>query len=382
MTYKIKVMNKIAPEGLKLLEKGFETGDLDNPQAILVRSAKVQTSEYSELLAVARAGVGVNNVSVAEATEKGVCVFNTPGANANAVAELVFSTLGYGVRNIGASVDYVKGLMDEESDEAISKLVEANKSNFKGSELAGKTLCVIGLGKIGVLVSNYGVHHGMKVKAFDPYPSVANVHYLDSRVSIESNLMEAITDAEVVSVHVPLIEQTKNLIGEEEIAQAKTGCVLINFARDGIYNDDAVENGLNSGKVSRFISDFPKKRFISNDRAICLPHLGASTAESEENCAVMACEQMKNYLNLGNIVNSVNFPPLEVPVQRTTKNRNMIAQITQVIGEAGVNIQSFGNESNGTIGYNIIDTDADVPQDVLDSIQALENVVRVRLIAF
>ena len=392
MNYKIKVVNKISPKGLNLLGNTFEINeDTSNPDAILVRSAKVDTNEYSDLLAVGRAGAGVNNITVEQATENGICIFNTPGANANAVAELVFTMLGYGARNIGKSIEYVQNLQTENEDAVISQKVEANKSNFKGFELTGKKLAVIGLGKIGVLTSNYGIYNDMEVFSYDPYPTVSNVHHLDSRVQIVNTLQDALSSADVVSVHVPLNDHTKNLIGEQEINLTNTGSILMNFARDGIYNDDAIEKSLNSERISKYISDFPKKRFLTLDNAINLPHLGASTSESEENCAIMISQQVKDYLQYGNITNSVNFSNIVVPLQNSVKNRlivinkdipNMIAHITKIIGEAKLNIQSLSNESNGKIGYNIIDIDTIFPQSVFNNIKALDHIIKIRLLSF
>ncbi len=392
MSYKILTLNKISPEGLKNFNGNYAVSDGENtPDAILVRSAKVATDNYDGLLAVARAGAGVNNITIGEATKKGVCVFNTPGANANAVAELVMTMMGFAARNIGESLDYTATLVSEESDEVISKAVEANKSNFRGFELKGKKLAVIGLGKIGVLVSNYAIDHGMEVNAYDPWPTIGNVHYLNSKVNICGNFNDAINDAELITVHVPLSDKTRDLVGSDELELVKDGCILLNFARDGIINDDAIEEGIKSGKVAKFVTDFPKKRFLNNKNVISTPHLGASTSESEENCAVMAVNQLSEYLEFGTVTNSVNFPIIEAPVQKSTKSRiivitedipNMIANITKVIGETGLNIVSFSNESNGKIGYNIIDLDTAVEESVVSSINSLGNIIKVRLIQF
>ncbi len=393
MKYKVKVLNNVSKLGLKLLaEGGIQYSSEETlPDAILLRSAKLATKDYPSLLAVGRAGAGVNNISIQEASDDGVCVFNSPGANANAVAELVFTMLGFGARNIDESSLYVQNLDPNLSDEEISKQVEVNKSRFKGFELSRKTLAVIGLGQIGVRVCNYGIHQEMTVKAYDPYPTISNIHHLDREVQIKSNLEQVLAGADVVSVHVPLIEQTKNLIGDSEIEKVNQDCILLNFSRDGIYSDNAVEKALEKGKISKYISDFPKKRFLSNKDVVLVPHLGASTEESEENCAIMVSRQVRHYLNYGNVINSVNFPAIEIPLASSVVCRlivvnhdipNMIALITQIIGESNLNIQSFNNESNGKIGYNIIDLGSKVSDSVIEKIQALDNVIRVRLLAF
>jgi D-3-phosphoglycerate dehydrogenase len=392
MPFKIKTLNNISQQGLKLFGDNYAVaGDTSSPDAVLVRSAIVDTDEIPSMLAIARAGAGVNNISIDKATEKGVCVFNTPGANANAVAELVFIMLGIAARKIHKSLEFSQTMAGETDDKVINEKVEKGKANFSGFELQGKTLAVIGLGKIGVLVSNAGLQHGMKVIGYDPFPTVANVHLLNPRVEIAHKLDDVISQADVISVHVPLSDKTRHLIGEAQLKKAKTGVILMNYARKGIYDDAAVVAGLDSGKVSHYINDFPSKALLSRPNVICTPHLGASTAESEENCAVMAVNQLRNYLEFGIVANSVNFPIIEVYPEDSTRTRvvvinkdvpNMIAQITQVIGNAGLNIVSFTNASNGKIGYNIIDLDKDLPEPLVDTIKAIGNVVKVRVLRF
>lgn len=392
MAFKIKTLNNISQQGLKLFGDSYAVaGDTSSPDAVLVRSAIVDTDEIPSMLAIARAGAGVNNISIDKATEKGVCVFNTPGANANAVAELVFIMLGIAARKIHKSLEFSQALSGEADDKAISEKVEKGKANFSGFELQGKTLAVIGLGKIGVLVSNAGLQHGMKVIGYDPFPTVANVHLLNPRVDIAHKLDDVISQADVISVHVPLSDKTRHLISEAQLKKAKNGVILMNYARKGIYDDAAVVAALDSGKVSHYINDFPSKALLGRPNVICTPHLGASTAESEENCAVMAVNQLRNYLEFGIVANSVNFPIIEVYPEDSTRTRvvvinkdvpNMIAQITQVIGKAGLNIVSFTNASNGKIGYNIIDLDKDLPEPLVDTIKGIDNVVRVRVLRF
>jgi len=392
MPFKIKTLNNISQQGLKLFGDNYQvSGEASSPDAVLVRSAIVDTDEIPSMLAIARAGAGVNNISIDKATEKGVCVFNTPGANANAVAELVFIMLGIAARKIHKSLEFSQSLSSEADDKAINEKVEKMKSQFSGFELQGKTLGVIGLGKIGVLAANAGLQHGMNVIGYDPFPTVTNVHQLNSRVELSHKLDEVIRAADVISVHVPLSEHTKNLISAKQLKKAKQGVILLNYARKGIYDDAAVAAALDAGKVSFYINDFPSKAFLGRPNVICTPHLGASTAESEENCAVMAVKQLRNYLEYGIVANSVNFPVIEAYPEESTRTRvvvinkdvpNMIAQITQVIGKAGLNIASFTNASNGKIGYNIIDLDKDVPDATVDAIKAIDKVVRVRVLRF
>jgi D-3-phosphoglycerate dehydrogenase len=392
MPFKIKTLNNISPLGLKLFGDNYAVaGDSASPDAVLVRSAIVDTDEIPSMLAIARAGAGTNNISIDKATEKGVCVFNTPGANANAVAELVFIMLGIHARKIHKSLEFSNALAAEADDKAISEKVEKGKASFSGFELQGKTLGIIGLGKIGVLASNAGLQHGMRVIGYDPFPTVANVHLLKPRVELAHKLDDVITQADIISVHVPLSDKTRNLIGEAQLKKAKSGVILMNYARKGIYDDAAVIAALDSGKVGGYINDFPSKALLGRPNVICTPHLGASTAESEENCAVMAVNQLRNYLEYGIVANSVNFPGIEIYPEASTRTRvvvinkdvpNMIAQITQVIGNAGLNIVSFTNASNGKVGYNIIDLEKDLPESLVGSIKSIGNVVRVRVLRF
>jgi D-3-phosphoglycerate dehydrogenase / 2-oxoglutarate reductase len=392
MPFKIKTLNNISQQGLKLFGNNYQvSADASAPDAVLVRSAIVDTDEIPSMLAIARAGAGVNNISIDKATEKGVCVFNTPGANANAVAELVFIMLGIAARKIDKSLDFSQSLAKEADDKAINEKVEKGKSQFSGFELQGKTLGVIGLGKIGVLAANAGLQHGMTVIGYDPFPTVANVHLLNPRVEITPKLDEIIAKADVITVHVPLSDKTRHLIGEAQLKKAKQGVILMNYARKGIYDDAAIIAALDAGKVSFYINDFPSKALLGRSNVICTPHLGASTAESEENCAVMAVNQLRNYMEYGIVANSVNFPIIESYPEEHTRTRvvvinkdvpNMIAQITQVIGKAGLNIVSFTNASNGKIGYNIIDLDKDVPDALVESINGIDKVVRVRVLRF
>jgi len=389
--YSVKTLNKISAKGTSLFSKNYSIGDSENnPQAILVRSAQVDTDSFSgDLLAVARAGAGVNNITIDKASAKGVCVFNTPGANANAVAELVFTTLGIALRNIHKSLAWIGSLQGKENKE-ISEAVEKNKSAFVGAELAGKTIGVAGLGKIGVLVANGAIGRGMKVIAYEPYPSIANMLMLNNTVKVVQNLEEVIAAADVLTVHVPFLPATKGLLNETNLAKF-SGSYLLNFARDGIVSEAGISAFLAKSKNNVYITDFPSKADLSNEQVISFPHLGASTEEAEENCATMAVEQLKDYLEFGIVRNSVNFPASGATPSAGVKNRivvinndvpNMIALISKVFGDAGLNIQSFKNESNGKIGYNLIDLESNVPQSLIDSLKKIEQIIRVRVIAF
>lgn len=391
--FRIQTLNNISQQGLKHFTGDYAvTSDASgSPDALLVRSALVDAEGYPTVQCIARAGAGVNNITIDKATERGICVFNTPGANANAVAELVFIMLGIAARKVHHSIEFVQSLAGEDDDKVLNEKVEKGKSRFAGFEMQGKTLAVIGLGKIGVLVANAGVKRGMHVIGYDPFPTPTNAHMLDSRVEMSHKLDEVIRGADVISVHVPLSEHTKNLINAERLATLRDGVILLNYARKGIYDDAAVLKAIESGKVQYYITDFPAKYLMGNDKVISTPHLGASTAESEENCAVMAVKQVRNYLEYGVINNSVNFPVVEVFPQESTRTRiivinrdvpNMIAAVTQVVGAAGLNIQSFTNESNGKVGYNIIDLEQDLPAGLEETLKSIENVVRVRILRF
>jgi D-3-phosphoglycerate dehydrogenase / 2-oxoglutarate reductase len=392
MSFKIKTLNNISQQGLKHFDAHYAvTSEESSPDGILVRSAQVDTDAFPSMLAIARAGAGVNNITIDKATEKGVCVFNTPGANANAVAELVFIMLGLAARNIHKSVEFCQTLAGETDDKVLNEKVEKGKANYSGWELAGKTLGVVGLGKIGVLVANGGVARGMNVIGYDPFPTITNVHYLSPEAEIAHKLDVIMEKADIITVHVPLSDATKHLIGESALKKAKDGVVLLNFARKGIYDDAAILKAIEAGKVGTYISDFPTRSLLGNPKVITTPHLGASTAESEENCAVMAVKQIRNYLEFGVVTNSVNFPVVEIFPQESTATRlvvinkdvpNMISDITKVLGGAGVNIQSLTNESNGKVGYNLIDTESSVPDSLADAIRKLPGVLRVRVLRF
>jgi D-3-phosphoglycerate dehydrogenase len=387
---RIKTINAIAKEGLRLFSDRFVVGpDESNPEGIVVRSSKVDLADYPELLAIARAGAGVNNIPVEEASERGICVFNTPGANANAVVELVYTSLGIWLRNVEKSIDFCQKLTGM-NDEEINREVESRKKKFKGEEMAGKTMAVFGLGKIGVGVANAALHHGMRVLGFDPFPALDNIHHLSPDVILARSRKEALADADFISVHMPLNKNTRGYVTEKDFLEfVKDGAILINYARGPIVDEDAVLAALNKGKLRGHISDFPSVKFLGNDRILVTPHLGASTSESEENCATMAVRELKNFLEFGNIVHSVNFPnvetipTVEVHTRLTVINRDqpgMIGLISNLLGAEKINIINYTNKSNGTLGYNIIDCAGPVAESVQEKIRQQEGVVRVRLI--
>ncbi len=385
----IKTMNNISKKGLSLFGAYYQVSDtVENPDAILVRSAQVDTDQFDGLLAVARAGAGVNNITIDKASAKGVCVFNTPGANANAVAELVMTVLGMAVRNVAQAANWVKAL--DLNDPDMAKTVESGKKKFAGSELAGKTLGVIGLGKIGVLVANYARWKNMRVIAYEPYPNALNMHELSNKVEI-ADLDTVIANSDFLTVHVPFIKGvTENLLNRKNLANFK-GTHILNFARNGLVEMDPVYEMLDNGTLQGYLSDFPDAKQIQHDKIMCFPHLGASTEEAEENCAVMAVEELKDYLEFGCVRNSVNFPALMDKPHMGIKTRvvvinedvpNMIAEITKVIGAAGINIASFSNKSNGKIGYNLIDSEATIGDDIIEVLSKLDKVIKVRVIHF
>lgn len=389
-TYRIKKMNAIASEGLELFGERYQLDENEkNPQALVVRSSPVDIQKFPELLAIARAGAGVNNIPVNEASEKGICVFNTPGANANAVVELVFTMIGTWLRNVDKGISFCEGLTGLNSSK-LNEEVEARKKMFKGEEMSGKILGVIGLGQIGVRLANMGVYHDMRVLGFDPFPVMDNIHGLSSEVELAKSRRDVLAQADYVSVHVPLNQKTTGLVGEEFIETMKDGALLLNYARGPVVDEDAVLAGIESGKISGHISDFPSEKLIGHDKILLTPHLGASTSESEENCACMAVKELKGYLEYGTITHSVNFPNVEsVPtvwvhtrlIMINHDKPGMIGLATNILGKHDINIMSYTNKSNGTIGYNIIDCEGPVPPEVLKEIEACDGVIRTRIIA-
>lgn len=389
--YRIKKINTIAQEGLRHFSNKFAvSAEEAAPDGIILRSAPLNVDDYPTLLAVARAGAGTNNINVARATEKGICVFNTPGANANAVVDLIFPMIGVWKRNIYRGIEFCRSLATMEPG-MVNGEVEARKSAFKGEEISGKTLAVVGLGQIGVRLANGGVFRHMKVNGFDPAPALANIHQLSPEVRICRSLSDAVGDADVVSLHLPLNDSTRHLVDKEFVARMKKGAVLVNYSRGPIVDEQAVIEALDSGYLEAYLCDFPTPALVRHPKVLATPHLGASTSESEENCATMAVNELSNYLKYGNVVHSVNFPNIEsTPADRIHSrliviNRDvpgMIAFVSNTFGSHGINIASYLNQSNGTVGYNIIDVECVIPAAVVKEIEENHDVIRTRVILF
>ena len=383
--YTIKTLNAISPVGLAKLNKNlFDVAvDADAPDGILVRSADLlNTTFHDNLLAIARAGAGVNNIPLDRCSEQGIVVFNTPGANANAVAELVIGMLIAGSRNVADAAQWCQGLA---GDPAMAKTVEKGKKKFVGNEIKGKTLGVIGLGAIGRLVANAAVDLGMQVIGYDPFLKDASV--LKPGVTVNNDLDQVFPLADYITVHVPLTPDTKELICAESIAKMKDTVRVMNFARGDLANADDVVEALEEGKMAAYVTDFPSAKLIDVDGVIAIPHLGASTPESEENCASMGAEELIDFLEHGNIQNSVNLPTVHMDpngAARMTvvhKNQpNMIATITDTISKDGMNIAAFTDKNRGEIAYSIIDTDTAYSAGVVADIEKIDGVIRVRVI--
>lgn len=384
--YNIKTLNKISNVGLSKFDKSkYVYGDdIENPDAIMVRSASMHDMEMPKsLLAIARAGAGTNNIPVADCADKGIVVFNTPGANANAVKELVILGLLLSSRKVTKAIDWCKTIKDEGDN--VGKTVEKGKSAFAGPEIKGKTLGVIGLGAIGRLVADAAVDLGMKVVGYDPFlPADAQ---LKAGNTVNNNLDEIFPVVDYLTVHVPLTDDTKEMINRESIDKMKNTVRIMNFARGALANSDDVIEALEDGRMAAYVTDFPDAKLIGVDGVIAIPHLGASTPESEENCAVMGASELIDYLENGNIKNSVNMPTVamaksgSVRVTVIHKNQpNMIAFITDTISKDGVNIASFEDKNRGAIAYSIIDCDTDVSTSVVSDIEKIDGVIKVRVI--
>jgi D-3-phosphoglycerate dehydrogenase len=380
----IQVLNNISPLGLeKFSKESYQVSTSDkNPDAILVRSAKMHDMEIGDSLkAIGRAGAGVNNIPLKQMSDKGVVVFNTPGANANAVKELVISSMLLASRNICQAWDYVNKLPLDN----LKTTVEDGKKQYSGSELPGKTLGIVGLGAIGVEIANAASMLGMDVIGYDPSISKKNAWKISSEVQEALSLEELFSKSDFVSFHVPLVDATKNLLDAKRISLLPEGCVVINMSRDGIVDEEELINSLDSGKVKYYVTDFPIDKKKNHDRVIALPHLGASTSEAEENCAIMIAKQVKDYLEHGNIVNSVNFPDSKMPrageerLAITHRNvPNMVRQITKEIAEEGANIVDMLNKSRGEFAYTLIDIEKEIPNTVIENIKQVEGILKVR----
>ena len=385
--FDILTLNKIAACGLDQLDisKYAVTDNAETDcDGIILRSFAMHDMELPKSLkAVARAGAGTNNIPIDKCSEKGIVVFNTPGANANAVKELVLAGLFLSSRDVVGGINWASTL----SGDDVAKQVEKGKSNFAGNEIQGKTLGVIGLGAIGVLVANTAVHLGMKVIGFDPYLSVDAAWRLSSHIKHAKTADEVYSEADYLTIHIPLTGDTKHTINRDTIAKMKDGAKVLNFARGELVDIDAMKSALASGKISKYVVDFPSSEAINVDGIIAIPHLGASTSESEDNCAVMAAQELSNYLETGNILNSVNFPNCELPM--SGKGRicvlhknvpNMLTQFTTLFAESNHNIADLINKSKKDLAYTIINTDDVVTDDIVDRIKAVSGVLRVRVI--
>jgi D-3-phosphoglycerate dehydrogenase len=384
--YKVLTLNNIAVEGLRRLtrERYEVASEIAHPDAIILRSYNMHDMDIPDtVVAIARAGAGTNNIPVDKMAERGVPVFNAPGANANAVKELVIAGMLAAARNICPARDYVQGL--SEAGDALNKSVEAGKKQFVGFELPGKTLGVVGLGAIGVEVANVALELGMNVIGFDPAITVRRAWQLSSGVEHAETLDQLFQHADVITVHVPLIDGTRGLVNRDRLALMNDGGVVINFARGGVVDNDSVIGSLDSGKLHAYVSDFPTPELIAHPKVIALPHLGASTGEAEENCAIMVAENLKDYLENGNIRFSVNFPECRLgrmdAYRITIANANvpnMVGQISTCLCDAGLNIEDLLNKSIGNLAYTIVDVNAPVTEEIESRLRAIDGVLTLR----
>ncbi|MCK4515211.1 MAG: phosphoglycerate dehydrogenase [Spirochaetaceae bacterium] len=385
--FKVRTLNKISQAGLRELpDDAFAVGDdVDEPDALLVRSADLHAMDFGDQLkAIARAGAGVNNIPIDRCSELGIVVFNTPGANANSVKELVIAGLLLAARDIQNGVQWVR---ENAGAEGLEGMVEKEKKRFAGQEIMGKTLGVVGLGAIGVMVSNAAKALGMRVIGFDPFISVESAWGLAREVERATTIDDVLQQSDYVSLHVPLNEDTRGAINTSSIALMKQGARLLNFARGALVDEAAVLEALNSGKIGTYVTDFPTSALASHPHVLGVPHLGASTAEAEENCATMAAHQIKAFLEEGVIRNSVNFPQCELRAPDGQRiliaNRNipnMVSQITTILAEHSMNIANLLNRHRGDLAYNIIDIEGNVSQTIVDQLSAIEGVLFVRTV--
>lgn len=385
--FQINCLNPIAQVGLKNLTDNFAlTDNVNDAEGILVRSASMHEMELSDkLLAVARAGAGVNNIPLDKCAEKGIVVFNTPGANANGVKELVIAGMLLAARDVVGGIDWVKS---DKDDENIAKTAEKEKKKFAGTEIQGKKLGVIGLGAIGVKVANAAIGLGMEVYGYDKFLSVNNAWNLSRSVTHVLNVDDIYANCDYITIHVPLLDDTKGMIDKEAISKMKDGVVILNFARDLLANEADVLDAIKAGKVKKYVCDFPNPTTVGQEGCIILPHLGASTEESEDNCAVMAVDEIVDYLENGNIRNSVNYPACDMGLCTKAgrvavfhKNiANMITKFTAVFGENGINISDMTNKSRGEVAYTMLDVEAPVTADLVSKLSAIDGVFRVRVV--
>ena len=386
--YQVKCLNKISPLGTSRLGENYHVGeDVENPDAILVRSAAMHDTEFNKnLLAIARAGAGTNNIPVDRCVQEGIVVFNTPGANANAVKELVIAALLLTSRKIVPGIEWA-GTLKGKGDE-VGKLVEKGKSSFVGPEIAGKTLGVVGLGAIGILVANAAEALGMKVMGYDPFLSVEGAWGLSSNTQRALTLEEIYANCDYISLHVPLTPDTKEMINASTIAQMKEHVRILNFARGDLVNNTDLLNALSDGKVAAYATDFPNDALLGVENVLAIPHLGASTPESEDNCACMAADEIKDYLENGNIKNSVNLPNVSMPRENGAKRvciihqniPNMISTLTGILANIGVNIENMQSKSKKEYAYTILDVTGNVNDDTVKAINDNDGIIFVRVI--
>lgn len=380
-------LNPIAEIGLEKFTGNYEkTEDVKSAQGILVRSASMHDMEFSDnLLAIARAGAGVNNIPLDKCAEKGIVVFNTPGANANGVKELVIAGMLLASRDIVGGINWAES---EKDNADIAKLAEKEKKNFAGTEVQDKKLGIIGLGAIGVKVANVAKHLGMEVYGYDPYVSVDAAWNLSRDVKHVLNVDEIYENCDIITVHVPLLDSTKGMINKESIAKMKDGVILLNFARDLLAKEEDILEGIKAGKVRKYVTDFPNSTTAGKEGCIVIPHLGASTEESEDNCAKMAVKELMNYLENGNIINSVNYPNCDMGVCNQAgriavfhKNvANMITKFTACFGENNINITDMLNKSKGEVAYTMLDVEKAITPEIVEKLQSIEGVFRIRVV--
>ena len=385
--YNVKCLNPIAKVGTDGFTDQYQmTDDINEAEAVLVRSASMHEIEPSDkLLAVARAGAGVNNIPIDKYAEEGVVVFNTPGANSNGVKELVLAGMLLASRDIIGGANWVT---ENKGDADIAKTAEKEKKNFAGTEIAGKKLGVIGLGAIGAKVANAATHLGMEVYGYDPYISIDAAWSLSRSIKHITNVNDIYTDCDFITVHVPLLDNTKGMIGADAISMMKDGVVILNFARDILCDEDAVLAGIESGKIKKYVTDFANSKVAGKPGVICTPHLGASTEESEDNCAIMAVKEIRDFIENGNVINSVNYPRCDAGICQTAaritvchKNSpNMLTQFTGIFAKDGINVPDMVSKSKGDFAYTILDVDSPVTDKIVEDLKAIDGVVRVRVV--
>lgn len=385
--FKYHCLNPIAGVGLEKFDSKYvKTERIEEADGILVRSAAMHDMELPDnLLAVARAGAGVNNIPLDKCAEKGIVVFNTPGANANGVKELVIAGMLLAARDVVGGIEWVN---ENRADENVGKSAEKAKKEFAGTEIEGKKLGIVGLGAIGVKVANVAKHLGMEVYGYDPYVSVDAAWNLSRDVKHVLNVEEIYAECDYITIHVPLMDSTKGMINKEAIEQMKDGVILLNFARDLLVDEKAVIDGIESGKIRKYVSDFPNTTTAGQDGCIVIPHLGASTEESEDNCAVMAVKELKNYLENGNIINSVNYPSCDMGICAQAgrvaifhKNiANMITKFTACFGDNGINISDMTNKSRGEVAYTMLDIETPASEEIIKKLEGIDGVFRVRVV--